>query len=336
MSHAGIDLESARILVTGAGGFIGRHLARQLAVAGADVVALMRSTSNRGDLERHGVVFSDGDLRDPESLVRAAADVDVVFHLAGLTRARRRAEFMDVNGEGTARLARAAAESGRLRRFVYVSSLAAAGPNPDGVVALDESMVARPASDYGASKLAGETRLRETLGDDDWTIVRPPIVYGPGERDLLNVFRLVKRGFSPLAGRHPKSYSFVYVDDLVEATLRLASHAAAAGEVFFTAEPAPHTDLELHRAIEAGVGRKARAPRLPLFVPKLLAAAGAVGMRFTGRVPLVNRDRVRELAADRIVCSSDKLRERIGYTCPTALDDGIVQTARWYFTQGWI
>lgn len=324
------------MLVTGVSGFIGARLVRRLAgVPGLGLRALVRANSARDHLADLELELVLGDLATGAGLDEALRDVDVVFHLAGLTRARSLAEFVAVNAEGTARLAAAAARAG-VRHFVHTSSLAAVGPNPEGVSALDEEAPCRPVTWYGESKRRSEDRLRETIGAVPFTIVRPPGVYGPGERDFLTMFRMVARRFAPILGTRPKSYSFVYSEDLVEAMLRLALAPAAMGRTYFVAEPEVHTDEEMLAFIEAALGRRAFRPRLPHLLVRPLAALNDLLSPLLARPPLLSGQKMRELLPARWVVDPGRLRRDVGFVCPTGLAEGVRRTALWYREQGWL
>ena len=184
-----------KILVTGASGFIGSALVQALVHAGHDVSALLRRKSSVENLK--GVAFTriTGDLSDQESLVRACEGVDAVFHLAGMTAAKNRAEFFTFNAEGTRNLAHAAVQSKTLRRFIAVSSLAASGPS-QGLCPKTEGDPDHPVSHYGESKLRGELYLEELKGQLPYIIIRPPMVYGPRDKNVFLIFKTIskKRG----------------------------------------------------------------------------------------------------------------------------------------------
>ncbi|HKH83604.1 MAG TPA: NAD(P)-dependent oxidoreductase, partial [Gemmatimonadales bacterium] len=185
-----------KALVTGATGFVGSHLAEVLRQRGDDVTALARSPTKAKALESAGIMVIPGDLHDQAALERAAEQQDVVFHVAGLVAAREEGEFLRANLGGTQNVLSAAASSGR-PRFVFVSSLAAAGPSQRGSPLTGEEP-GRPVTAYGRSKLAAEQSLKES--SLPWTIVRPPIVYGPRDREILKVFRLARLRIAPVFG----------------------------------------------------------------------------------------------------------------------------------------
>jgi nucleoside-diphosphate-sugar epimerase len=211
-----------RVLITGATGFIGTHLVRRLREAGDEIICLVRRTSNRTAIEGSSVVFVEGDVGDAASLSRAISGCDVVYHLAGLTSALKSSELHRVNDAGSANVAKACAEQANPPVLVHVSSIAAAGPSLLGRPRR-ESDVAVPVSHYGRSKLASERSVRRFADRVPTTIVRPPIVFGEGDRASLPLFMSVQRfgvHLSPLW--RPQPFSFIHAADLSTALIAAA------------------------------------------------------------------------------------------------------------------
>src|SRR3954470_17706899 len=176
-----------RVLVTGASGFIGRHLCRLLVRRGHTVLALVRRTSAREALAEAGARFVQADLSTGEGLEGAVIEADWIFHLAGLTKARSEAEFHEVNARGTERLLEALLRRPPPPKVILCSSLAAAGPSRPGQP-LREEDAAAPISAYGRSKLAAEELRGGRGGAPPGVIFPPPIVYGPEEHELIPTF----------------------------------------------------------------------------------------------------------------------------------------------------
>src|SRR3982751_2264108 len=209
----------ATALVTGATGFVGSHLVDVLLEKGWKVAALVRRSSNLRWIEGKPVERVDPDASP-------LPDCDVLYHVAGLIRADTWPEYLAGNRDLAVKIFQAA----RTRRFVHVSSLAAAGPGE----AVDETMPCVPISLYGRSKREGEEavwRLRERL---PVTVIRPPVVYGPRDFGLFDLYKTVSKGLRPEIGG-PKRISIVHVRDLVEGMLRAAESPAGAGRVFYLA-----------------------------------------------------------------------------------------------------
>ena len=273
-----------KILVTGATGFVGSHLAALLAQRGDTVFCLARRPEQAAFIASLGAFVAPGSLEDGDSLAQALRGVDQVYHLAGLTAAGSEREFLDVNEGGTSRLLGAiGAAVPNLKRFVHVSSIAAVGPTGHGGL-LAEDSPCRPLTAYGRSKLAGEAVVRRAAALP-WTIVRPPVVYGPRDRELLRLFRIARRGFAPVFGMGRQELSLVYVTDLVEGIAAAGREPAALGQTYHLAHPEIVRSRDLARAI----GRAVRGGRAPLIIPVPAALAAPI-VRVIGRAALQNPD----------------------------------------------
>ena len=294
----------ARIFVTGVSGFIGSHLAAALLERGDEVIGLVRTTSDTRALAplfaQYGSRFRlvVGDLRQPESLSAGLVDVDRVFHLAAVLLGTSESEFMEANVQGTRNLLEAVLRhrTPRLKRVVVTSSLAAAGPSPDGKP-LTEQDPARPVSWYGHSKLEAERVVREFAARGlPVTIARPVAVYGEREQDLARgTYPAVSLGLMPAIGFRRKHVSMIYVGDLVAGLIATESDGAV-GKTYFFADPVPYRDRDVVRAVADAMGKRVR---LPVVVPHFVLAIGAIlaelAHRFARGRPAITRDKVREI-----------------------------------------
>ncbi len=325
-----------RALVTGGQGFIGSHLCAGLLTQGHRVRVLARPSSDLRNLAGVDVEVVRADITQPESLPSAVAGCDLIFHVAGALKGLREQDLFRVNADGTRNLVAAATSAQpRPSRFVYVSSLAAAGPSPGGTAPRSEEIPPQPLTWYGHSKLAGENAVRATTGLD-WTVVRPPIVFGPRERDVLGYFRIARRGFLPVVGFSDRYYSLIYVDDLVDGLVRAAAAPAAVGQTYFLAGPEVVSWVELGQLIASALRVAGRPLRLPEFVA---AAAGRIADLYAlarGRPEIFSSQKVIEMLAPAWVCSADKAARDFGWRASTPLPDGLATTARWYREHGWL
>lgn len=321
--------------VTGASGFIGRALAQRLAASGTGVLALVRDPARAGDLgSTPGVELVRGDLRDPAALSDLTGRAGIVYHLAGLTSARNRREFIAVNAEATGALAAAAARAPAPPKLVLVSSLSVAGPRTAARPAREDDPPA-PVNGYGESKLLGEELLRRAAAGVRWTIVRPPWVYGPGDRATLALFRLAVRGFFPSVRGGCMQISLVHVHDLVEALVLAGDSARADGRVYYAADGVAHTVAQLGRALLAASGG-GRVIHVPGLVFRFMGLAGEAAAWLSGRPPLLGRDKACEGLQPGWVCDDSRIRAELGYRSTIDLEAGVAGTLAWYRTQGWM
>lgn len=324
-----------RIGVTGAAGFIGGHVLSAIKAAGMRPVAVVRPGTDPARLSVPEAEIRPADLLDEASLAKAFEGLDGVIHLAALTRAKSETEFLEANAHGVARVVRALESVAPNGKIVYVSSLAAAGPSlPGGAV--DEEAPPRPVTPYGRSKLAGEEALRGAARTARWSIVRPPIVYGPGERDMLEMFRMAVRGVVPVTGPFGARYSIVHAEDLARGILAAYLRADGVPRIYNVAEPVAYTWPEIAAHIGGAVGRDPWCPRIPTPVAWLVAAGGSLVKPLRKRPPLVTLDKIPEIVAPGWVCSVERARRELGFETAIPFVDGARATAAWYRERGWI
>lgn len=336
-----------KVLVTGASGFIGSKLTERLVARGDDVTCLVRPTSNRAALEPLGVRFALGDVRDAAA-VRAAVDrTEVVYHLAGLISAFSAAELMQVNCEAFRNVAGACAACETPPVLVSVSSLAAAGPSPADRVRTEVDPP-NPVSHYGLAKRGAELIAEQYASRVPITIVRPPIVFGEGDRNMREIFRSIFRyGIHVALGVARSHYSLIHVEDLVDSLIvcgergrRLTANGEGApgqGYYFVATEEQP-TFAELGGLIAKSLGRQSvRIVRSSGTAGLWLGAAiSEAAARLRGQPHIFNFDKVREARAGNWVCSAQAIRDDLGFTPRGSFSDRLRQTAEWYRQEHWI
>ncbi len=324
------------VLVTGATGFLGSHVVEQLARSGRAVRALARKTSDTRFLVSLGVEIAEGAIEDRDAVARAARGVTGIVHAAGLVKARSPEEFMRTNHGGTQNLLEAALEEPALERFVLVSSLSALRPSDGSGTPIPEDAEPHPVTEYGKSKLAAEHAARALEGRIPITIVRPPAIYGPRDREILAFFKSMKLGILPLLGSTQNKLSMIYGSDCAAACIAALAARLPSGTALHVDDGQVHTMQELIERAEAAMGSRAR---LRFHLPRRLVETAALGAelygRATNRAVMLTRDKCNELF-EQWVCDGARARGLLGWQPEVRFADGIERTVRWYREAGWL
>lgn len=326
-----------KVLLTGGSGFLGSYVAEQLAAEGHTVRALVRPRSDKAVLSKlPGVEFAPGAIEDRASLTPAVDGVDAIVHVAGIVKARKPADFFEVNAQGTRNLLDAALARGGLRRFVYVSSLAAVGPSNDGTP-VPENAEPRPVTHYGRSKLEAEKAVLAAGDRMPVTVIRPPMIYGPRDRETLAFFTSVRNGVLPMTGDGSNTLSVIYVADCASAVVSACMKDAPSGKTYFVEDGAVYVWREALKDIESALGKKAFIRvGMPLGVVKVAAAATQLWGSLTNTAQMLTLDKVNELTQPHWVCSGEGARRDLGWTARTRWAEGVQQAVKWYREQGWL
>ncbi|HWA16637.1 MAG TPA: NAD-dependent epimerase/dehydratase family protein [Gemmatimonadales bacterium] len=321
-----------KALVTGATGFVGSHLVEALVRRGDAVTALVRSPGKAALLNSLDIRQVKGDLHDGAALAAAVAGQEVIYHVAGLIAARNEAEFLHGNRDGTANLVAAAAAFGAKSRFVLVSSMAAGGPSPRGAP-LDGSQPSQPVTQYGRSKLAGEEVVR--AGALPWTIVRPPMVYGPRDHEVLKVFKLAG-AFTPVFGDGSQELSAVYGPDLAEALIAAGMSPATVGKTYYACHPEVFQSGDFVRRIGALRGKQVRIIPLPRWLAVGALSITGTAARLAGKATILTPDKAHEFFQPAWTGDPAPLMRDSGWQPAHDLNAGLKATADWYLSQGWL
>lgn len=324
-----------KALVTGSNGFIGSTLTAKLLQEGMQVKCVVRKTSDLTWLKNQPVEFSYADLRDYTTLGQVVKDVDIVFHLAGVTKARDPEGYMQGNLKATENLLSACEQYGSDEiKFVFVSSLAAAGPSAADRPLTEEDK-AQPISQYGLSKYLAEQAVLRYAEKKFAVIIRPPVVYGPRDRDVLLYFKSVKKGFLFLLGTGKQRISLVHVDDLVQGIMAAANHPVS-GKIFYISGDGAYDWHTIGHTIARALNKKPITIYVPLWLLSIIAAVSVAASSLTGKPALLNWDKVAEMKQAGWMCSNERAKKELGFRPKMDLQRGIQQTADWYQSMGWI
>lgn len=326
-----------RVLLTGATGFVGSHVAEQLLEAGHEVVATVRKTSETRHLEQLDVEMVEADLVEGiDRLDDVVAEVGGVVHVAGLTGASETRQLYRVNAEGTRGLVDRVAEVGQPGTdFVYLSSVSARGPS-DGDEPPEPQATPDPVSHYGKSKLEGEGAVLAHRDSLDVTILRPPIIYGPRDRDVFEIFQLADRRLTPVMGGPRRWLSIVHGEDVARATVRCLEEAPGDGEIYYVADGDRYTWRQLGDHISEAVGKQTLTIPVPQWMFATAAILADVGGGLLTDTATFGRDKYREMCQPGWICDCSGLREDLGWEPKWSLPDGARQTAEWYRRHDWL
>jgi len=322
------------ILLTGGTGFIGRHVLERLSAAGTPVRCLVRPKASRAmDTASLGATeVVAGDLESGVGIPEALAGVDSVIHLAGVTKAVSRQQYYDGNVRATTNLLLGMA--GSSARLVHVSSLAAIGPAEARTQPVHEKTEPHPVSHYGKSKLEAETLVRASRPDA--LIVRPPVVYGPHDRDVFQVLKPIASGWSLALSGAERWFSIIYVGDLAAALAALAVSPAGAGRSYYLAHERPASWSGLATCAAHIMGVKMHEVRIPGALARAVGACADAWAGISGKASIISSEKVAESLCPAWVCDSEPARVDLGFEAPTDLERGLSQTLAWYKEAGWL
>jgi 2-alkyl-3-oxoalkanoate reductase len=326
-----------RILLTGGSGFLGSYVADQLSELGHTVRALVRTTSDTSGLAKvSGLELITGTVEDRASLDDAVKGMEGVVHVAGLVKARSSSEFFAVNAQGTRNLLEAAVSAGSVWRFVQVSSLAAIGPSLDGTP-VDEDTPAHPVTAYGRSKREGELTVLDAADRIPVTVIRPPMIYGPRDRETLSFFTAIKRGTLPILGDGRNTLSVIYGADCAAAIVAATLADGPSGKAYFVEDGVVHVWRDALEDIETALGKRAFVRTgMPIWMLRLVAAANQTWGKVTHTPRMLTLDKANELVHRHWVCSGEAARKELNWGPVVPWPEGVKLAADWYRDRGWL
>ena len=323
-------------VVTGANGFVGSHLVDYLLEKGDEVHCIVRKSSNLRWLNGKNVIIHDSGLFDKKELNKVLKEVDFLYHIAGVVKAKTVDGYFKGNVETTKNLLDAVLEvAPKIKRVLIVSSLTASGPSK-----LDfpnnENTPTNPITTYGKSKAAQEELAKKYMDKLPITIIRPPAIYGDRDTEIYIVFKTYKQGLMTLVGFNRKELSINYVKDLVNGIYLAATKEIAKGEIYFISSKEFYNWLQIGKVIKKAMGKGALNLRLPHFLVYIVASVAQFISMFSSKPATFNLEKARDFVQEAWTCDTTKAQKDLGFVEKYSLEEGMKNTIDWYKKEKWL
>ncbi len=323
------------ILITGANGFVGSRLCHKFLQEGFHVRAGVRKNADISSLQNLKVEFSYGDITKPETLNDMVRGVDFIIHNAGIVKAKAVDDFYRVNSDGTKNLLEAIEKSNRqVKKVIYISSMAAVGPS-NGKTAIKETDPENPITHYGRSKQAGEKTALSFARTFPVISLRPTGIYGPGDKEVFEFFKIINSGIKPLFGDSRRKLQMVHVDDLSDAVFLALTRESKNGEAYFIAENQAYSFAEIMEIMAVACHKKPFTIKISAKIFKVIASLSELGGKLFGQDVIFNREKAKELLSSWEVDVS-KAKRDFGFVSSISFEKGTKETYNWYKEKGWL
>ncbi len=326
-----------KLLITGASGFVGYHLINAALAQGYEVYAAVRANSQVQHLQGLNIQYINLDFTAVPQLkqVLEQQQFSYIIHAAGSTKAKDQSSYNFVNAEFSKNLALAASLANiDLKKFIFVSSLAALGPIADFGAILQDNSPANPVTAYGISKNIAETYLND-IDNLPLITVRPTAVYGPREKDLFILFKTINQGLEPYIGHFNQQLSFIYVKDLAELILK-ALTSDIVGKTYNISDGNAYNRYALADNLKKALHKKTLKLHIPLGMIKGLATVMDSIYANSSKTPTLNKEKIKELTAPNWACNINNLVTDFGFQPQYDLEKGIYETVAWYKQNNWL
>lgn len=324
-----------RVLITGASGFVGYHLIEAAIKNNLEVFAAVRKSSKVDHLKEFDIQYAYTNFTNVEALTAEIEQnqYDYIIHAAGVTKANSTAEYNAINTDYTVSLAKAAVASGRIKKFVFISSLAAVGPiaTVDGIIT--EQSTQLPVTAYGHSKKHAEEELTK-FTSLNYVILRPTAVYGPRDKDILIVLKQFAGRFEPYIGKIDQYLSFIYVKDLAQVSVNALTRGNQTA--YLISDGKRYNRYELANITKRLLGVNTFKIHLPVGFVKVIAGIAEGVSRITKKASALNVEKLNELTAVNWICSIDKAESELNFHPKYDLNSGLEETLKWYKENKWL
>jgi nucleoside-diphosphate-sugar epimerase len=323
-------------VVSGANGFVGSHLVDYLIEKNFEVRCIVRKSSNLQWLEGKDVKIFNCGLFDKEGLREAFKEVNYVFHVAGVVKAKDEEGYFKGNVEATKVLLEVASEfKEKIKKFVVVSSQTVSGPSIDGKPVTEE-MNPNPLTTYARSKLKQEQLALSFKDIFPVTICRAPAIYGERDSEIFIYFQVFNRGLTTMIGFDKKELSLLHVADLAEGLYLAAISDKSNGEIYFISSEKFYNWDEVGEITSKVLGKKAFRVRIPHFIVFIIAAFAQFFAKFSSKPATLNIEKAKDLTQRYWICDTSKAMRELDYRQKVSIEEGIKRTCDWYKKMKWV
>ncbi len=323
-----------KIVITGSNGFVGSSLARNFFEQRFDVTCLVRFGSNTELIPKECKIYRMN-YNNTAEMLEIIEGSDILIHNAASTRAMNWKQFKKVNIDLTEKMLNICNNTKSLKQFVFISSQAAAGPAKDEKHPKKESNRCFPVTMYGKSKLLAENLIKKK-SEKQWTIIRPASVYGPGDKDFLQYFKLIKKHLALHIGFKDKYMNLIYIDDLVEMIAKTLGNKKAYNQIFFASDGKTYTLKKFVKSLSLALNTYSITINIPEFMLYPIALTGDIFSIFNKRPSLINREKIKELKTNFWLVNNDKAKNLLGFKSKGNIEHHLETTYKWYKEKGWI
>jgi nucleoside-diphosphate-sugar epimerase len=321
------------IVITGANGFLGSTITAQALKGSSSISSLVRKGSNI-DLLPENASIRYVDYSDVSDLKTALDGHEVLIHNAGLTRALSWDIYKKVNVDLTEDLIEIFNNSSSLKHFIFISSQAAAGPSNDGIP-LVENTTCNPVSLYGKSKLQAENLIKDKI-HTNWTIIRPASVFGPGDKDFLQLYKMIKKHLMLYPLQKKKIFSMIYSEDLASLILSTIDNHMAQNQIFFAANDQSYLQTEIVDYLEQIMTTFSNQIVIPAFLLNIVAEIFEIYGKLSGKLTIINKERLKEFKLADWQVSNKKAKKILDFKPKFEIFEALHRTYQWYLEKGWL
>ena len=333
-----------KILITGAGGFIGGYIVEEALRCGYDTFAGVRSTTSREYLRDERITFIDLDFAHPDKLrnqllqyKKEMGGWDYIVHNLGVTKCKNQADFYTINYEYTRNFTNALVACNMVpQKFIYMSSLSVCGKgDEENHTPIKLTYTPHPDTNYGKSKLLSEEHLH-SLPDFPYIILRSTGVYGPREKDYLILMKSIKNGIDLRAGFKKQFITFIYIKDLIRGIFT-AIKSPVSRRTYFLSEEKGYPSSGFCNYVAKELGKKFVIPIVfPIWSIWIITHVAELFTKFTGCTTAINSDKYHIMSQRNWICDTSSTRNELGFTPQYSLEEGVRETVAWYRANKWL